>query len=219
MKIIDAGHEYDLDSYDGGEPVRLVFVKREGEGYPFNVGHHPGTNCQEVWRASILRIQYLQRQEPCEENVTAIRKLRELIWLFEVRAARRHGRTLPNLTQEIETLPTCAGCGHVGCTGEGHHEHVNITPPTSDSARRAAEEIRNYVDSLICAPPMREFERAEIERIISKHFATAPAENDAERLRWLLKHIVTELPQNRDWLDPDVEREARELTTTTKGDR
>lgn len=126
MREVDAGHEYLLDSYDGGEPVRLVFVKREGEGYPFNVGHHPGTNCQEAFRALIKRVQYLQRQEPCDENLTSIELLRRLIWLFEMRAARRHNRTLPDLPVEIEKLPTCPGCGHIGCEGE-HKAQVTAT--------------------------------------------------------------------------------------------
>lgn len=30
------------------------------------------------------------------------------------------------------------------------------------------------------------------------------------RLRWLLRQILDELPQKRDWLNPDIEREARE---------
>lgn len=46
-------------------------------------------------------------------------------------------------------------------------------------------------------------------------FHAAPVDNDAERLRWLLKRIIADLPKNRDWLDPDIEQEARELA---KGD-
>jgi len=121
MQIVDPGHEYLLDSYDGGEPVRLIFVKREGEGYPFNVGHRPGTNLQETWRADIERLLYLQSQKPCEENAIVINKLRECIWQLEIRAARRHGRELPPFRVDIENEPTCPGCGHIGC--EGNHKH------------------------------------------------------------------------------------------------
>lgn len=117
MEIIDAGHEYDLDSYDGGQPVRLTFVKREGEGYPFNVGHHPGTNCQETIRALIDRVQYLQRQIPCKENPIVIDHLRAALWQFEQRAAERHGRTLPPFRPDIELRLTCKGCGHIYCDG------------------------------------------------------------------------------------------------------
>jgi len=120
MNEIDPGHVYELTSYDGGDAVRLVFVKREGPGYPFNVGNHPGTNCQEVWRACIRRIQHLQRQQACGENIAAIDLLRRLIWLFETRAARRHGRFLPEFITEIETMPTCLGCGHIDCDGKHH---------------------------------------------------------------------------------------------------
>lgn len=126
MKVIDPGHEYELDSYDGGEPVRLVFVKREGEGYPFNVGHHPGTNCQEVIRALIDRVQYLQRQIPCDENPVVVNRLRDALWQFEQRAAERHGRLLPSFEAAIEKQPTCAGCGHIGCDGQHKAKAVSI---------------------------------------------------------------------------------------------
>ncbi len=119
MKIIDSGHEYLLESLDGGEPVRLTFVKREGEGFPFNSGHHPGTNVQEVLRALIERGDYLNRQVPCAETESATAMMRGALLLFELRAARRHGRNLDlNSTQEACCLPTCKTCGHIGC--EGH---------------------------------------------------------------------------------------------------
>jgi hypothetical protein len=59
MKVLEAGHKYELLSLDGGEPQILTFVKREGEGYPGNVGHHPGTTLQEVLRAEIDRGMYV----------------------------------------------------------------------------------------------------------------------------------------------------------------
>lgn len=121
MKVIDPGHKYELDSYDGGESVRLTFVKREGEGYPFNAGHYSGTNCQEVIRALIDRVKYLQSQIHCDENIFVIDYLRRALWQFEIRAAQRHGRRLPDFyLNEIESQPTCAGCGHIGCDGRYH---------------------------------------------------------------------------------------------------
>lgn len=139
MREIDPGHEYLLDSYDGGESVRLVFMKREGESYPFNVGHHPGTNCQEVLRALIARVKYLNRQIPSPYNWMVLCSLRMALLRFEQRAAVRHGRTeLPNYSAEdveIELMPTCRGCGHIGC--EGNHK----ASPPSDSADSVPAEI------------------------------------------------------------------------------
>ena len=127
MKTIDPGHEYLLDSYDDGEPVRLVFVKREGEGYPFNTGHHPGTNCQEVIRALIERVKYLQSQIPSVWNENVLLLLRQSLNQFESRAADRHRRVLPPFAfDEIEMQPTCPGCGHIGC--EGQHRAAPATP-------------------------------------------------------------------------------------------
>lgn len=118
MKILDAGHSYLLDSLDGGESVQLVFVKRCGENFPFNLGSHPGTNCQEVLRALIDRCEYLNRQKPCAETEAAIGCLRSALLHFEARAARRHGRSLDlESTQALVNAVTCAKCGHVGCAG------------------------------------------------------------------------------------------------------
>ena len=118
MRILDPGHSYALASLDSGEPVPLVFVKREGDGYPGNVGHHPGTTMQECLRALIDRAKYVNGQIPCPETLAAIDLMRATILLFELRAARRHGRT-PSLNAErtIEAEPTCSTCGHIGCGG------------------------------------------------------------------------------------------------------
>jgi hypothetical protein len=117
MRAIDPGHVYELDCLDGGNPQTVIFVKREGAGYPFNIGHHAGTNCQEVLRALIDRAKYLQRQIPCPETELALDHLRSALRLFEERAALRHGRELPNIPVEIESVPTCKTCGHIGCAG------------------------------------------------------------------------------------------------------
>lgn len=122
MEAIDPGHKYHLRSLDlpyglerGFET--LTFVKREGPGYPGNVGHHSGTTTQEVLRALIQRAQYVNGQIPDPANGLVIQNLREAIWHLEQRAARRHGRpwTLPIAFEGIEELPTCPRCNHIGC--------------------------------------------------------------------------------------------------------
>jgi hypothetical protein len=123
MRVLDDGHAYSVDNYDGDWPQTIVFVKREGKGYPFNAGHHPGTNCQEVIRALIDRVEYLQRQESCAANTSILNHLRLALRDFELRAAHRHQRTLPLFDLgDIEKQPTCAGCGHIGCTGNHRRE-------------------------------------------------------------------------------------------------
>jgi hypothetical protein len=120
VKIIDAGHVYqltNLDDFIGDKfPQTLTFVKRSGANFPFNEGDHPGTNVQEVLRALIDRTDYLNRQKPCAETEAAAGCLRAALVLYEQRAARRHERflSLPS-TQHYVCAPTCAKCGHIGC--------------------------------------------------------------------------------------------------------
>lgn len=117
MKAIERGHTYHLQSLDGGDVELLRFVKREGEGYPGNVGHHPGTIIQDVLRACIDRLDYVNGQIPCQENREAKGCLEGAIWLLEYRAAERHGRHLSVGPTDIAALPTCPGCGHIECGG------------------------------------------------------------------------------------------------------
>lgn len=117
MNVLDPGHEYELNSLDGGDPILLTFVKREGRGYPGNVGQHPGTTIQEVCRALIDRLRYVYCQIPCNEDLRSIEHLRRVIAELESRAADRHGRSGLKLWGHpaIELCPTCPTCGHIGC--------------------------------------------------------------------------------------------------------
>jgi len=116
MRVLDPGHQYALTHLDGNLEELLTFVKREGPGYPGNVGSHPGTNLQEVIRACMDRIRYLDGQIHDVANTEALQSLRNALWALEMRAAYRHGRILPfNLYGKIEIEPTCHKCGHVGC--------------------------------------------------------------------------------------------------------
>lgn len=139
MRILDAGHEFMLNNLDGtrGEEQTLYFVKREGAGYPGNVGHHSGTTVQEVLRACISRLDYVNNQISDYETQTATEMLKRAIFKLEARAARKHGRSLATLglihvpgtneemyfTGNIAELLTCPVCGHIGCTGN-HKERV-----------------------------------------------------------------------------------------------
>lgn len=123
MKVIDPGHSYLLDSLDGDEKQRLVFVKREGEKYPGNVGSHPGTNLQEVLRACVNRCVYLNDQVPCAETQAVRGLLTTALYLLEVRAARRHGRHLEaSLCDVVRGVRKCERCGHVDCQGHEKEE-------------------------------------------------------------------------------------------------
>ena len=120
MKVLDPGHKYKLQTIDGTNQYHeralniLQFVKREGPGYPGNTGSYPGTILQELWRAEIDRIKYLNNQIPCPENYDCIKHLRMCIYALEIRAAKRHDKVfiLPTIV-DIESIPTCPKCGHI----------------------------------------------------------------------------------------------------------
>ena len=125
MRIVEYGHTYLLDPYDGGDPVVLTFVKRNTppEKYPGNSNSHPGTITQEVLRALLERTRYVNNQIPHPNNLEVIGYLRESLFLLEERANSLHGRHLEHNLDILETMNSCKKCGHVQC---GDHMMVEI---------------------------------------------------------------------------------------------
>jgi hypothetical protein len=125
MKILDPGHSYLLKMYDIEPSVavgehHLIFMKRQGPGYPGNFGQHAGTNCQEVLRALIDRVKYVDKQIPHPENKTILTSLRRALLSLDVRAAERRGAEglpiwpLPSIDGKyIEDYEPCPKCGHL----------------------------------------------------------------------------------------------------------
>lgn len=126
MIVIDPGHQYSLKTLDGFNLQYLTFVKREGPGYPGNEGSYPGTTTQDVLRVLIDRTKYVDAQIHDHRNDEVIHHLRMAIFYLEARAAYRHdrleefSRLIAGHTAEIEFLPTCEKCNHIGCPGTCH---------------------------------------------------------------------------------------------------
>lgn len=133
MNVRDPGHDYVLASLDGDAPQRLTFVKREGPGFPGNIGSHPGTTSQEVLHALIDRGEYVNNQIPCAETEAATELMKGALLLLELRAARRHGRVPRAFATLDEAMQgeTCPRCGHVGC--EGCRETLEVTGHDGDA--------------------------------------------------------------------------------------
>lgn len=123
MKVLDPGHYYELANLDVDPKLvmtpHLAFVKREGPGYPGNVGHHQGTTVQEVLRACIDRLQYVNAQDWSDFTDEARACLMQAVYLLEYRAALRHDRTPPSETDAVFGQ-CCPKCNHVGCVGGCH---------------------------------------------------------------------------------------------------
>lgn len=118
MRVLDPGHKYALRRLDGvGEEI-LTFVKREGGGYPGNVGHYEGTTLQEALRAEIDRGIYVNNQIPDQDTLTAIGYMKMAVYHLGLRAARRHNRPILFDVHQAVFGETCEKCGHVGCEGK-----------------------------------------------------------------------------------------------------
>lgn len=124
MKVIDEGHIYKLQSYDGEYDITLTFVKRNKppEKFPGNKNSYPGTLIQEVIRALINRIQYVNNQIEHSFNYLIIYHLKCAFYLLEKRAAERHDRILKGNIYDVFNEKPCLKCGHVQCN---EHEDSN----------------------------------------------------------------------------------------------
>lgn len=92
MEIITPGHLYKLSQLDGSDSEELRFVKRTGNEL------WPGTINQEVIRALIDRVIFLDNQVPWSKNDEILYHLRMALVLHETRALERKvekGELLP----------------------------------------------------------------------------------------------------------------------------
>lgn len=117
--VLDKGHDYVLLALDGDFHQTLRFVKRmdhDGRNrYPGNTIQYPGTTMQSVIRCLLERLRYLQWQVWSIENAIVILALKLALWLFEFRAARRHGKFYFHSLKFAEHAPMCVCCGHTVC--------------------------------------------------------------------------------------------------------
>ena len=114
MQEIEPGHKYSLNSLDGNTPNILVFVQRVGEKYPGNSNAHPGTTSQEVLRALLKRISYVDEQQPCWQNKFIWLFLSLSFYLLEQRHYHKHSLGIPRF-ENLHLLATCPKCGHTRC--------------------------------------------------------------------------------------------------------
>lgn len=122
MKILDPGHKYELSSLDGDLSQTIQFVKRHDpvnpNRFPGNTNSYPGVTVQMVLRVLLDRTQYLQNQIWCVENYFIMKFIRAILWLFEFRAARRHGKFYFHSLKFASESKMCVKCGHTLCEHE-----------------------------------------------------------------------------------------------------
>lgn len=85
MKVIVAGHHYELESHEPGAPQVLQFIHKDKAEDSLPLAFQTkanGTTTEEVLACLIDRTQHLNRAVPCRENSIAITKMEEaLLWL------------------------------------------------------------------------------------------------------------------------------------------
>lgn len=76
--------------------------------------------------------------------------------------------------------------------------------------------IEPYVHHLRGKDLLRELILHDVPYLLSRLPIQPAASTPTDRVRWLLTQIMWDLPANRDWLDPVIEAEAREVTGVKK---
>ena len=93
MKIIVAGHEYELMNAEGSRIIGTLFFvhKKVGANGKLELVKD-GTTTEEVLRVLIDRLEHLQSKVPCKENRVAIMALTKALEALEKRTADRTER-------------------------------------------------------------------------------------------------------------------------------
>lgn len=91
MKVIEAGHHYQLDSMEGRATQSLMFINKQKVGEELRT-IYDGTTNEEVLRMLIDRMNWLNGICSCRENSIAIAKLEEALMWLEKRTADRMAR-------------------------------------------------------------------------------------------------------------------------------
>lgn len=91
MKVLNDGHTYELDSFEGSEPQVLQFIHKQKQGDEL-VTLKDGTTNEEVLAVLINRLNYLQGLASCRQNAIALTKLQEALFWLNDRTEERKRR-------------------------------------------------------------------------------------------------------------------------------
>lgn len=90
MKVLKAGHLYEVQSFEGRNPQTIQFIEKvPGEKKGDLVTVADGTTNEEVIEVLINRITYLNQRLPCKENKLALQGLHMALQALEHRTAKR----------------------------------------------------------------------------------------------------------------------------------
>jgi hypothetical protein len=117
MKVIEAGHVYEVQNVDGDGTQTIRFVRRRDDEATMlpTMARQEGVLTQELLRVCIDRTLYLNAEAPCPENVVIVDCLRTALREYEARAARRTIEKHPM----PERMNVCEECQHALCSHRG----------------------------------------------------------------------------------------------------
>jgi hypothetical protein len=96
MKILRAGHRYELENFENkdrpGQVIQFIEKTPVAEGSPELRTVHDGTTNEQALLVVIDRMQSMQAKFPCRENAIAITHLETALLWLEKRTADRVAR-------------------------------------------------------------------------------------------------------------------------------
>ncbi len=99
MKIIDEGYKYELDSLEGGES-QLLWFKKTNEVDGKLITQHDGTSNEEIIKALINRLHYLNEWMYDSFNSEALIHLENALDALHARQSDRKARGVLGTTEQ-----------------------------------------------------------------------------------------------------------------------
>lgn len=102
MKVLEAGHVYELETYENKTPLTLMFISKKGKEIV-----HDGVTNEELLDVLIDRMKWLDNRLPSPENQSVIEHLELSLELLKFRTAQRlaqnvEGTDLPHESKWIQ---------------------------------------------------------------------------------------------------------------------
>lgn len=118
---------------------------------------------------------------------------------------RKNNELVEILARSLAELPVGNIRTH---TAESMPERVRHLVSANAELERDNARMQMELDASCNAEELRQYRHANQFLIVNQ----GAYERENARLKWLIRQVTTDLPVNRDWLNPDYEREMRSVS-------